>query len=246
VKSGIYTGTVRHRRRESPQRSFTYRLTMTWLDLSELPWALDGAWPLWSARRPALLRFDRRDYLGPAELPLDEAVRARVDAELGRRPTGPIRMLTRLRTLGACFNPVTFYYCYEPDGETLDAIVAEITNTPWNERRAHVLDARRGLRFRFPKDFHVSPFLPMDFEYDWRFSNPGRRLVVRMDNLRAGRSLFDATLALRRRELTPAGMLRALLRHPIMSLTALAAIYWQALRLMLRRAPFHPHPREAA
>jgi DUF1365 family protein len=176
------------------------------------------------------------------ELPLDEAVRARVEEGIGRRPAGPIRMLTHLRTFGYCFNPVTFYYCYEPDGERLDAIVVEITNTPWNERRAHVLDARRRSRFRIVKDFHVSPFLPMDHEYDWRLSPPGRRLVVRMESRRSGQSVFDAVLALERRELTRSGMLRALLRHPAITARVVAAIYWQALVLVLRGAPLYPHP----
>ena len=242
MNSALYVGLVRHRRREAPARAFTYRVFMAWLDLAELPEALDGGWPLWSGRRRALSWFDRRDYLGPVEVPLDEAVRSRVEAELGRRPTGPIRLLTHLRTFGYCFNPVSFYYCYQDDGTTLDAIVAEITNTPWNERHAYVLDARKGTRFHFHKLLHVSPFLPMEHAHDWRFPLPGRRLVVHMENRREGDSVFDAVLTTRRRELTRWSMARTLLQYPAITLKVVSGIYWQALILFLRRAPFFPHP----
>lgn len=242
MNSALYEGIVRHRRREEPAREFSYRLFMAWLDLAELPQVLDGAWPLWSARRTALVSWHRGDYMGPADVPLDEAVRRRVEASTGRRPAGPVRMLTHLRFFGYCFNPVTFYYCYREDGTTLDAVVAEITNTPWNERHAYVLDAKDGLRFRFRKDFHVSPFLGMDFDHDWRFSVPGKSLVVHMDNLRRGAKAFDATLLCTRRELTRGQMLLALARHPFMTGKVVAGIYWQAALLALRRAPFYPHP----
>lgn len=246
MNSALYLGRVVHRRHVEPARSFSYRLFMAWLDLDEIPEALDGAWPLWSARRPALAWFRRGDFLGAAadgsRAPgLKDAVLARVEAELGRRPDGPVRMLAHLRCFGLSFNPVAFYYCFSSTGD-LDAIVAEITNTPWLERHAYVLDARAGLRFRFRKSFHVSPFLPMDHEHDWRFGVPGASLSVSMRNWRDGRPAFDAALALRRRPLTRRTMAAALARHPFMSGKVVAGIYWQALILALRRAPFHPHP----
>jgi DUF1365 family protein len=150
---------------------------------------------------------------------------------------------------GHSFNPVSFYYCYEAAGEHVEAIVAEITNTPWNERHAYVLAApaiagtASTLRFRLGKSFHVSPFMPMRLRYDWRFTEPGPRLAVYMRNEDdAGALLFDATLALRRREIGTASLALALLRFPFASLRVLAAIYWQALLLKLKRVPFHPHP----
>ena len=106
----------------------------------------------------------------------------------------------------------------------------------------NVLDAREGLRFHFGKTFHVSPFLPLDHENDWRFAPPGRRLAVRMENRREGKSVFDATLACHRVELTRWAMARTLIAHPWMSLKVVTAIYWQALLLFLKRAPFYPHP----
>ncbi|MBX3725860.1 MAG: DUF1365 domain-containing protein [Xanthomonadales bacterium] len=248
--SAIYEGWVRHRRHEGRAHAFRYRLAMLYLDLAELPDLFSGT-RLWSLGRGRPAQFRRSDYLSPGELPLAEAVRNRVAAELGERPAGPVRMLAHARYFGLCFNPVTFYYCFTDDGAGLVAIVAEITNTPWNERHVEVLDCRgaagqgRALHFRFPKRFHVSPFLPMDRRYHWSFEPPGDELRVHMDVLRDDGRSFDATLVLERREASPGALDRLVWRFPLMTARVLLAIYWQALRLWLKGNRFHPHPRHS-
>jgi DUF1365 family protein len=247
MHSALYTGRLSHHRRRPVPHSFDYPVCYAWLDLAELDEVFRGRW-FWSTRRPALAWWRRADYLGDPATSLDTAVRDRVAAETGRRPTGPVRMLTLLRTWGHCFNPVSFYYCYGADGHTVDALIAEITNTPWGERHAYVLPASAGtcdagmLRFRFDKCFHVSPFMPMDQEYDWTFGEPGAALRIRMVNRRDGERVFDAALALERREITGASLAWALARHPFATVNVLRRIYWQALRLWLKRIPFHAHP----
>ena len=249
LQSALYTGWVRHRRHSPRPHTFRYRLFMVYLDLEELP-EVFRAHPLWSLDGPAAVRFVRSDYLGDPTRPLASEVRDRVAAVLGRRPGGPVRLLTHLRTWGVCFNPVSFYYCFDDRGE-LDAILAEVTNTPWHERHGYVLDARAGrrgrsYRFDLTKRLHVSPFFPMDQRYDWQFRAPGAALAVHMNNLERGDRVFDATLVLRRRELTPRSMTAVLLQYPVMTARVIAAIHWQALQLWLKRVPFHSHPARLA
>ena len=251
MKSALYTGWIRHRRFGPARNAFRYRIFMSWLDLAELDRVFDRRW-FWSTRRPALAWFRREDFLGPAEVPLDEAVRDRVQRHTGVRPRGPIRLLTQLRFFGYSFNPVSFYYVFDKADTRVETIVAEITNTPWRERHAYVLPVAgaaggaRAWRFRFAKEFHVSPFMPMELRYDWVFGAPGKGLHIHMENhdlARAGNQVtFDATLNLERREMTAINLALALLRFPLSSLRVSTLIYWQALKLFFKRVPFHVHP----
>lgn len=251
LQSALYTGWVRHRRHRPHAHAFRYRLYLAYLDLSELDRVFAKRW-LWSIGRRNLVEFRRSDFLGDPAVPLDEAVRRRVQEETGSRPAGPIRLLAHLRTFGHCFNPVSFYYCYAVDGETLETVVAEITNTPWKERHSYVLRAdtaeKHGsaLGWSFDKAFHVSPFIPMQRGYRWRLQPPGGHLRIHMDVDDGTDPEFDATLVLERRELTGTSLARALLRFPLMTLKVVAAIHWQAFLIWLRRNPVYDHPTRAA
>jgi DUF1365 family protein len=250
MHSALYIGRLKHRRVLPRPHAFAYALYMVWLDLAELDSVFRGRW-FWSTRRRAIAWFRRADYLGDSQLPLDEAVRRRV-VEAGQpRPTGPIRMLAQLRNYGHCFNPVVFYFCYDAADSRVETLVVEITNKTWRERHAYVLAVPaehppdKAMEFDFGKDFHVSPFMPMDMAYRWRFSVPNERLAVYMQNARGGEPVFDATLNLSRREITGLALAGVLLRFPFSTLRVLAAIYWQALRLRGKGVPFHDHPQVA-
>ena len=248
MKSCIYKGELYHHRYLPRVNRFTYAVFFMFLDLDELEHVFENYW-LWSVGRVNVANFKRADYLGPAETPLDEAVRNRVEQELGERPVGPIRLLTHLRYFGHCFNPVSFYYCYDDTDTRVEYILAEITNTPWRERHAYVLNAKQSMEkglnkhFSFSKNFHVSPFMDMDFRYDWRFEDPGESLRIHMVNFKKEVKFFEAMLTMQRQEFSSTALAWVLMRFPAMTIKVLAMIYWQAFRLWLKKTPYYEHPK---
>lgn len=233
--SCLYEGTLVHRRLE-PERQFRHGVAMAYLDLEELPQLLGGRLLRGS---PGPLRFRRSDYHGDPRVDLATAVRETVQRRTGRRPPGPVRLLSTLSCFGLCFNPVSFYYCFDDSGERLHSVLAEVTNTPWGERHAYVLAGGEG---RLDKRLHVSPFMPMDQSYEFRTAAPGARVSVRIENHRLGERDFVASLAMERVELTPAAVRRVSVRYPLASLRTLALIYGHALGLRLAGARAYPHP----
>lgn len=245
MQSCIYEGLVSHTRRQPRRHRFRYRLFMMYVDLDELPTLFARRW-LWSVSRPALARFRREAHLGDGDLAT--AVRDRVATATGRRPQGPIRLLTNFRYFGFGFNPVSFYYCFAADGETLQAIVVEVNNTPWGEQTSYVESCEKRpasagrWRFDVEKQMHVSPFMPMDVAYTWALTAPGQQLSVFMANAIDGQRVFSANLALRRKAISSRSLAGVLIRYPFQTARIIVAIHWQALRLWLKRVPVHAHP----
>ncbi len=249
LRSAVYEGTLAHARFGATAHAFSYGVAMAWLALEELPGALD-AHPLWSARRPAPMRFRRQDFHGAPGIPLDDAVRATVAEATGSWPTGPIRLLAGLRTWGWSFNPIAFYFVLTPDGARIEALLAEVTNTPWNERHAYVLPVGGGTAVdtvRFPKALHVSPFMDMDLDHAISATAPGADAVsIRMDDWRGEDKVFAATLRLHRRPLDRHTMGQVLRRHPLPAQEVSAGIYRQAVALRLKGASFRRHPKHTS
>ena len=247
MHSCIYEGQVRHRRLSPGPHTFKYKLFYVFLDLDELDQVFKKRW-FWSVTRPSLARFKRSDYLGDKNTPLKQSVLDCVQEKTGIRPDGPVRLLTHLRYFGYIFNPVSFYYCYDKTDSYIETIVAEITNTPWGERHTYVLPIADKMRrqshmkFFLEKDFHISPFMPMHMSYDWRFTSPSKSLTVHMNNFSKDEKVFDATLSLTRKPMSATQCARALTLFPFMTIKVITGIYWEALRLFVKRTPFYSHP----
>lgn len=237
-------GRVWHRRRTPRSHRFSYRLYYSLFDVAGIEdLCRQSRW--WSLERPNLVSFRRRDYFGDPAVALDTAIRDRVEASVGVRPQGRVMLLTHLRQWGTCFNPVSFYFCLDDDNE-LSFIVADIHNTPWNQRHAYVLDCRDQAgpeyRFAFAKEFHVSPFLPMGLDYDWRFRLAEDSIDVHMLVMEGRSESFAAGMRLGLRPLNRAAMRQMPFSYPLLTARVVVAIYWQALRLWLKRIPFFTHP----
>ena len=246
MHSCVYEGEVRHARYRPKENRFRTSVFFLYLDLAELDSVFNGRW-LWSTKGVNLAYLRRKDHFGDPSLTIDEAVRALVQQKTGKRPAGPVRMMTHLRYLGHNFNPATFYYCYDAAGSRVETIVVEVHNTPWGEVHCYVVDERDNIgtreqkRFRLKKDFTVSPFMPMDLAYEWTFTEPGTMVNVHMEDFDKEGRIFEAELTAERREINADSLNRMLLKYPLVTVKVIAGIYWQAFRLWRKGVRFYGH-----
>ena len=218
---------------------------MTYFDISKVESLLPDSF-LFKVNKPGLVSYYRSDYHGDTKLTLDESVRKTVKEQTGRNLEGPIRLLTHLRYFGYCFNPVSFYYCFDKSDKKLEMIMAEVTNTPWNERHCYFITAKKKKSFRqgLKKQFHVSPFWDMEHDYDWYFSDVSDTISVNMINYKDEKKVFDATLSLSAsKKITNLNLFLSVLRFPFSTLMVYLRIHYQAFKLWIKGATFYDHPK---
>lgn len=257
IVSSIYRGHVRHERWKPAGNRFTYSMYMMYLELDEVDRVFRGRW-LWSAHRMAFARFKSSDHLQVVRDELNASgdevangdLRALLMEVLKRKgvstPIGKIGLLTQLRYFGFAMNPVSFFYCYDARDDSLAAVVAEVNNTPWGEQHLYVIQGGEPSKMvgvnGLAKEFHVSPFLPMEMTYDMKFSRPGSRLAVRIDNFQDSERKLSVVMNMKREPITGFNLAQCLVQYPLISFKIATAIYWQALKLYLKGCRFFPHP----
>jgi DUF1365 family protein len=249
MKSQLYIGQVRHRRFTPKAHSFNYKLFMMYLDLDELP-DIFSPYRFWSFNRSNIASFKREDHMGDPSLSLKQSIYDFVYEKSGIKLEGPVGLLTHLRYFGFGFNPVSFYYCFDSTGEKIEAIISEVNNTPWGEQHCYLFVPENNLgtankhQYQFNKDFHVSPFHPMNQTYQWSISAPEQHIGIHIENWQDTEKAFDATLSLDRQLINAKNLSRILYQFPFMTIKVVSAIYYQALKLWLKGIPFYSHPKK--
>lgn len=249
MNSCIYQGKVTHARKRPIPHKFQYRMFMIYIDLDELEERLFQRFWFCSLNRFNLASLYRKDHFGDPEQNWSEVVRQKIREHTGAEVDGKICLLTQLRHFGFGFNPVSFYYCYD-QADQLQFVIAEVNNTPWGEQHLYILEpdlnAAGWLQAECAKAFHVSPFMGMDFEYEFQLSEPADQLKVQIHNREtettSRRKAFTAAIAMKRYPLTRLRLASTLARFPLSSFRIVTAIYWQAFRLWLKGVKFVPHP----
>ena len=240
MDSAIYEGKVYHERFSPTQHKFDYHIYLFWIKLNEVD-ALPAALKHFSVSSKARVRFKREDYLGDSNTPLDQSVLEKMNSLSEDTLSGDVYMLGQLRMWGMYFSPVNFYYLKGKD-DAFTHVLAEVSNTPWNERHYYLVDL--AVQADTPKAFHVSPFNPMDMTYKWRITQPSQRLSLTMDCVR-GEKEFNAGINLTRLSLDNANLSRVMKRIPSMTIRTMIGIYWQALKLLIKRTPLYNHPKKS-
>mgnify|MGYP006168247003 CR=1 FL=1 len=237
----VYQGEVGHLRLTPRQHGFSYTYAQYWLDCSLLTDAALAEKGIGYERFGAL-SYRRRDYL-PGASDLYSAVCDKV-AELGGDIVpASVYVLTPLANWGLYFSPLTMYYCYDTKGNFC-YLLAEVSNTPWNERHYYLQTIVGGqLHYQHAKAFHVSPFNPLSMQYHWQISTPDHVLRCSIANTQENKQVFSAWINLTRHELTASWRKRWLIRQPWQNVQVILRIYWHALKLLLKRVPVHAHPK---
>jgi len=243
----IYEGTVRHRRFTPSQHEFNYRIFMFCFDVASIESTFQNISQV-SIEKFNWFTYQRKNYLGDPKIPLDASVRSQIQAKYGISPTGKIYLLTHLTCLGYCFNPISIYFIFNENNDEIDFLAVEVTNTPWSEKHtyllAHPAKPKKNIyQYQFNKELHVSPFMEMDYQYHFNLRFDGDDILLHMQNYRAGKLDFDATLSLHSVPLKQTSPLQILMKYPLMTYKVTAGIYWQALKLWLKGNAFRTHPK---
>ena len=219
---------------------------MMYVDLAELSTLFNNN-SLWSVDSPAIASFKRSDHYGNTEVSLTQSIQELIFNKTGAEVTGPIRLLTHFRYFGYVFNPLSLYYCYNKEGSNVEHVVAEVTNMPWKETHWYVLTNQKRntsyFRARHKKEFHVSPFMDLNMEYQWKIGVPEDNLSVHIENLRQNEKIFDASISMKRIEINQSNLAKVLLNFPLMTLKVSTAIHVEAFKLWFKGISYIPHPK---
>lgn len=243
MQNRIYTGFIIHNRLSPKKHAFKYKMTMFFLDIDNIENAFAGV-PFVSTNKLNLMSFNRVNYMPSKD---GASIRNELIKEIHKNgyieEPGKIYILTHLAYFGYCYNPVSFYYCYSQD-DKLMYFMAEVNNTPWNERYVYFKNcdsSGSNIKFNLDKKFHVSPFLPIDMIYQWNINTPNEIVRISMRCYESDLLKFTAAFKLSSKQITPINCFKALIKNPFATQLLHYRIYWQALKLLIKCTPFYAH-----
>ncbi len=238
LEAAIYEGALTHVRDTPKAHRFDYNFATFYCDLEQIP-ALCTRSRFLSCEGFNWVSFHRQDYL-PSSRTLRDEVIHQIKEKTGTTFDGQIGLLANWRSCGTLMNPIALFYCFQ-DGRLIQ-VVAEVHNTPWDERYVYVVPIQADQTSQ--KQFHVSPFMPMDTQYHWRLSTPGACCRAQIQVSRLGQVFFRASLNLSAQRFSSSNIRQYCLTRPFHAAQVIGRIYWQAFRLFLKRVPFYSHPNQ--
>jgi DUF1365 family protein len=243
MKSALYRGIVMHQRVRPLRHRLRYSLFWMLFDLDELS-EMHRSLRLFSHNDANLTGFRDRDHLDGSDRPLREQVESAL-TQAGIVPDGgPIRVLCMPRVLGSVFNPVSVWFCHRRD-DSLIAMLYEVNNT-FGERHTYLIPVSDPtapvVRQSCDKAFYVSPFMPMAMTYNFEVATPGETATVIVNASDADGPTIATSFTGQRRALSDTALLGVVLRHGILALKVVAAIHWEATKLLLKGLRIQPRP----
>ncbi len=253
LEQGFLLGDIRHHRYIPKKHMFRYNMYWSLLDLDKLNENADR-YRFFSNETWNLLSYRKQDFIGAGKQQTKDSVLNFLSKETNKAFDGKVFILSHLRFLGFNFNSVSFYFCIDKQGE-LQYIISEITNTPWGERHAYLHSCEKSLSrsgcciFNFSKNFHISPFVSMDMNYQWLFKITNSNMRIHMKVTKKNKEkndplkVLDVTFTGKHLPLTQANISKLIFKNPFQPLKMIFGIYWQALRLWFKKVPFYSHPK---
>ncbi len=241
TSSVLYRCNISHHRKEPIVRNFNYNIFMWYLNLDDLSSVINRLW-LVSRNRFNYYAFKDGDHMNTGGGDdLKSRIRAFVKANDETANVDNIMLLTNLTTLGYLFNPVSFYFCFDNNGQPLCAI-AEVGNTygemkPYFIGKENIVDGV--FRFKARKYFYVSPFIDHDTELDFFLGIPGDKLNLRIDDYKGDNRFFTAVLDGTKDTLSNRNVLISALKFPLITIRIIVLIHLQAAILWLKKLPYH-------